>query len=171
MKHLGALPKALFVVAVTTLHAAPAINRPNIIFLFADELTIGAGGFHRNRDVITPSLDRLAGQGVRFASHCSITSICMDNRCSVLTGLHEYRHGCNSDHGDLERCIFSTSYPMELREAGYFAGFAGKSGFVLHGEPFDALGREFDLWADGPRQAGTHPGGSAFACVLRRRPK
>lgn len=76
----------------------------------------------------------------------------MASRCSVLTGLYEYRHGCNFDHGDLERRVFANSYPVKLRQAGYFTGFAGKIGCVIQGEPFEAFEKEFDLWAGGPGQ-------------------
>ena len=44
------------------------------------------------------------------------------------------------------------SYPVLLRQAGYFTGFAGKIGFVLQGEPFEALAPLFDQWAGGPGQ-------------------
>lgn len=133
-------------------HASAAPARPNVIFLLADDLAAGAVGYSGNRDVITPHLDRLARDGVRFVSHYDTTSICMASRCTVLTGLYEYRHGCNFDHGDLERRFIAQSYPVRLRQAGYFTGFAGKIGFVLQGEKFEALAPLFDQWAGGPGQ-------------------
>ncbi len=50
--------------------------RPNIIFLLTDDQTIGAVGCYGNKDVITPNLDKLAGEGVRFVNHYDTTSIC-----------------------------------------------------------------------------------------------
>lgn len=76
----------------------------------------------------------------------------MASRCCVLTGLYEYRHGCNFEHGDLERRFIEQSYPAKLRQAGYYTGFAGKIGFVLQGEEFAALAPLFDDWAGGPGQ-------------------
>ena len=130
--------------------APPA--RPNLVFLLADDLAAGAVGYSGNRDVITPHIDRLARDGVRFVSHYDTTSICMASRCTILTGLYEYRHGCNFEHGNLERLFIEQSYPVRLRQAGYFTGFAGKIGFVLQGEKFDALAPIFDQWAGGPGQ-------------------
>ncbi len=127
-------------------------DRPNILFLFTDDQTVGAAGCYGNPDIHTPNLDRLAGQGVRFTNHYNTTSICMASRCSVLTGLYEYRHGCNFGHGNLERRFLGNSYPARLREAGYFTGFAGKIGFTIQGEPFEAFEKMFDLWAGGPGQ-------------------
>ena len=76
----------------------------------------------------------------------------MASRCCVLTGLYEYRHGCNFEHGDLERRFIEKSYPVLLRKAGYYTGFAGKIGFVMQGEKFEALEPLFDQWAGGPGQ-------------------
>ena len=138
-------------VAATTAAATGPASRPNIVFLFSDDQTARAIGLE-NPEVITPHLDRLAREGVRFTNHYNTTSICMASRCNVLTGLYEHRHGCNFDHGDLARRFLEQSYPVLLRRAGYYTGFAGKIGFDLQGEKFDALATLFDKWAGGPGQ-------------------
>jgi arylsulfatase A-like enzyme len=147
---------SFILVASVLLAAGSAVRaadtRSNIIFLLTDDQTIGALGCYGNKDIITPNLDKLASNGVRFANHYDTTSICMASRCSVLTGLYEYRHGCNFGHGDLERRIFAGTYPVKLRQAGYFTGFAGKIGFTIAGEKFEAFEKEFDVWAGGPGQ-------------------
>jgi arylsulfatase A-like enzyme len=127
-------------------------SRPNLIVLLTDDQTIGAVGCYGNKEILTPNIDQLASKGVRFLNHYNTTSICMASRASILTGLYEYRHGCNFTHGDLERSRFDQSYPAVLRQAGYFTGFAGKIGFEIQKEPFDAFEREFDVWAGGPGQ-------------------
>lgn len=145
----------LVVACAPTLTAADAevsASRPNIVFLFSDDQTVQAIGCSGNPDVITPNLDQLAREGVRFTNHYNTTSICMASRCCVLTGLYEYRHGCNFEHGDLERRFIEQSYPVKLRQAGYYIGFAGKIGLVLQGEEFEALAPLFDDWAGGPGQ-------------------
>ncbi len=138
------------VLLAPTLHAAE--QRPNIVFLLADDLAAGAVGYSGNADVITPNIDKLAQDGVRFVHHYDTSSICMASRATMMTGLYEYRHGCNFSHGDLERRFIEKSYPVLLRQAGYFTGFAGKIGFVLKGEKFEALEPLFDQWAGGPGQ-------------------
>ena len=140
--------------ASALLHAAAfasAATPPNLIFLFSDDQNARAIGYE-NPEVNTPHLDQLAREGVRFTNHYNTTSICMASRCNVLTGLYEYRHGCNFDHGDLARRFLEESYPVLLRRAGYTTGFAGKIGFDLKGEKFDALASFFDRWAGGPGQ-------------------
>ena len=138
-------------VAAAAAAATGPASRPNIVFLFSDDQTARAIGLE-NPEVITPHLDRLAREGVRFTNHYNTTSICMASRCNVLTGLYEHRHGCNFDHGDLARAFLERSYPVLLRRAGYYTGFAGKIGFDLQGEKFEALATFFDEWAGGPGQ-------------------
>lgn len=143
---------SLLALACLTLQPRILAQRPNIVFLFTDDQTAHAIGAHGNQDVITPQLDQLARDGVRFTNHYNTTAICMASRASVLTGLYEYRHGCNFGHGDLERRFIEQSYAARLREAGYFTGFAGKIGFVLQDEKFEAFAPLFDRWAGGPGQ-------------------
>jgi arylsulfatase A-like enzyme len=144
---------ALLVMPLFVLHAAEtSTSKPNVIFLLADDLAASAVGYNGNKEVITPNIDKLARDGVRFMNHYNTTSICMASRSSIMTGIYEYRHGCNFEHGDLERRFIEKSYPVMLREKGYFTGFAGKIGFVLQGEKFEALEPLFDQWAGGPDQ-------------------
>jgi arylsulfatase A-like enzyme len=150
IRPLFTIPVSALVVACSALRAAD--SWPNIIFLLTDDQTIGAVGCYGNKDIITPNIDKLASEGVRFANHYNTTSICMASRASLMTGLYEYRHGCNFGHGNLERRFFADSYPVKLRQAGYFTGFAGKIGFVLDGEKFEVFEKEFDVWAGGPGQ-------------------
>ncbi len=152
MRHTRTLLAVLLLVPLVTTTLAADAPKPNIIFLLADDLAAGAVGYSGNKDVITPNIDKLAHDGVRFMNHYDTTSICMASRCSIMTGLYEYRHGCNFSHGDLERRFMEKSYPVLLRKAGYFTGFAGKVGFVLQGEKFEALEPLFDQWAGGPGQ-------------------
>ena len=98
----------LTVAGQSSLFAAEAA-RPNIVFLFSDDQTERGAGCYGNKDVITPHLDKLARDGVRFANHYNTTSICVASRCSVMTGLYEYRHGSNFSHGDLERRFMDQS--------------------------------------------------------------
>ncbi|VGO18083.1 sulfatase family protein [Pontiella sulfatireligans] len=144
------LKSLLLILAIGS--GAMAAERPNIVFLFSDDQTIGAMGCYGNKEIITPNLDQLARDGVRFLNHYNTTSICMASRACVMTGLYEYRHGCNFGHGDLERRIFEASYTARLRKAGYFTGFVGKIGFEIQDEDFDVFDQEFDVFAGGPSQ-------------------
>ncbi|WP_166461175.1 sulfatase family protein [Flavicella sediminum] len=148
MKKIG----LLLICCLIKLTSVNAQEKPNIIFLFSDDQTIHTLGAYGNKEIITPNLDKLAGMGVRFTNHYNTTSICMASRACVMTGLYEYRHGTNFGHGDLEKELFQESYTNKLREAGYYTGFVGKTGFNIEGQKFDAFDREFDEFAGGPGQ-------------------
>lgn len=130
------------------------LERPNIIFLLTDDQTSVATGCYGNTQVITPNMDKLASEGVMFSNHYNTTSICMASRACIMTGMYEYKTGCNFMHGPLHADKFQKSYPVLLREAGYYTGFAGKFGFaVSEGESWGESSwdvmpvAEFDDWA------------------------
>ena len=91
-----------------------------------------------------------------FDHHYDTTAICMASRVNVMTGLYEYRHGCNFDHGPLTEKLWETAYPMRLRKSGYLTAFAGKFGFELRrgtGKGSKYLPEDdFDKWGGGPGQ-------------------
>jgi len=107
---------------------------PNIIFLMADDQNTLSMGCYGNPEVETPNMDRLANDGMIFDRHYDTTAICMGSRANVFTGMYEYKTGCNFVHGDMSNQIWSKSYPVRLREAGYLTAFAGKFGIVVDGK-------------------------------------
>lgn len=136
-----------------------AQQRPNIIFLLTDDQTSIATRCYDNPQVKTPNMDKLAEQGVQFMNHYNSTAICMASRACIMTGMYEYKHACNFMHGPLHPDKFAASYPVLLRHAGYFTGFAGKFGFaVSNGESWDENSWDvipvdsFDVWGGGTGQ-------------------
>lgn len=132
-----------------------AEDRPNIVFLLADDQATYSMGCYGNPDVKTPNLDQLAKDGMVFEHHYDTTAICMASRASILTGKLEYKTGCNFDHGNLLDKHWQKSYPVLLRQAGYATAFAGKIGIEVCDEP-NGKGRlpesDFDAWGAGPGQ-------------------
>jgi arylsulfatase A-like enzyme len=143
------------VLLVTTL-AFGKETRPNLIFLFTDDQASYSLGCYGNKDVKTPHIDSLSEAGMTFDHHYDTTAICMASRVNIMTGLYEYRHGCNFDHGPLTEKLWETSYPMRLRKSGYLTAFAGKFGFeVRKGTekgPKYLPEDDFDKWGGGPGQ-------------------
>ena len=133
-----------------------AQKRPNIIFLLSDDQTSIATGCYGNDQVLTPNMDKLAEEGVLFKNHYNTTAICMASRAIILTGMYEYKTGCNFMHGPLRPSKFKKSYPVILRESGYYTGFAGKFGMaVSEGDSWDDKSWDvlptdaYDNWAGG----------------------
>ena len=69
--------------------AVPA--RPNVIFVLADDLGYAELGSYGQQKIRTPSLDRLAAEGVRFTQHYSGNAVCAPSRSVLLTGRHPGR--------------------------------------------------------------------------------
>lgn len=110
-------------------------ERPNILFVMADQLTPSALPAYGNHVTRTPNLDGLAGEGVVFESAYCNSPLCAPSRASLLAGLLPSRLG-TYDNG-AEFCASFPTLAHHLRAAGYFTCLAGKMHFVgpdqLHG--------------------------------------
>ncbi len=97
----------------------------NVLLLLADDMnynTIGCYGCPV--DDISPNLDRLASQGMRFDNaHVSI-AVCQPSRQSLLTGLYPHHNGALGFEPIREDV---TTLPEILREHGYYNGIIGKT--------------------------------------------
>ncbi|WP_322609801.1 sulfatase-like hydrolase/transferase [Pontiella agarivorans] len=103
----------------------------NILFLLTDDQAYRTLGITGNDQVKTPNIDRLGQHGLVFDRHYDTTAICMGSRANLMSGMYEYKNGCNFDHGAMGTKQWSTSYPALLKEAGYRVGNAGKFGFAV----------------------------------------
>jgi arylsulfatase A-like enzyme len=146
------------ILLVATLLSAVIVpaKKPNIIYLMADDQSTYTMGCYGNPDVQTPNLDQLAADGMAFDNHYDTTAICMASRATVMTGMYEYKTGCNFSHGEMMTSTWRKSYPVLLREAGYMTAFAGKFGFELRetpeGSKLELPSEDFDRWGGGPGQ-------------------
>lgn len=144
------------ILLIFTVNSALA-DKPNIIYLMADDQSTYTMGCYGNSDVKTPNMDRLAEEGMIFDNHYVSTAICMASRATAMTGMYEYKTGCNFSHGEMMTSTWKKSYPVLLREAGYMTAFAGKFGFELRETPEGAKlelpAKDFDKWGGAPGQS------------------
>jgi len=86
------LPSALLFFAglfcLNSCQAPPGDQKPNIIFILADDLGYGDLGCYGQELIETPHLDRLASEGMRFTRHYAGSPVCAPSRCVLLTGKH-----------------------------------------------------------------------------------
>jgi arylsulfatase A-like enzyme len=75
---------------------AAAADRPNIIFIFIDDMGYGDLSCTGNKDVQTTNIDRLASEGVRFTQFYVNSPICSPSRVACTTGQYPARHLINS---------------------------------------------------------------------------
>ncbi|MBT3377552.1 MAG: sulfatase-like hydrolase/transferase [Lentisphaerae bacterium] len=144
----GAAGMALVVGAPATILAQhDERQKPNIIFLFADDMRWDAMGCMGNRVIRTPNLDRLANDGVLFENAFVTTSICAPNRACVLAGQHQRTTGIRDFAKPFTAEALDQTYPVLLRRAGYRTGFMGKWGVGASGlKALELPASRFDYW-------------------------
>ncbi len=63
-------------------------EKPNIIFILADDLGYGDVGFNGQEKIKTPILDQMAKEGMIFTRHYAGSTVCGPSRASLMTGMH-----------------------------------------------------------------------------------
>jgi arylsulfatase A-like enzyme len=101
-----------------------AHERPNIVFIMADDHTCSAISAYGSRTSQTPGIDRLGREGVRFTNCVDVNALCAPSRATILTGKHSHANGFygNADTFDGSQATFAKL----LRSAGYSTGIIGK---------------------------------------------
>ncbi len=180
--------RRLFLVSFFAFSAswARAAERPNIVFILADDLgwsdttLFGQTAFYK-----TPNVGRLAQRGMTFPRAYAASPLCSPTRSSILTGLNPARTGITAPNCHLPQVVLEaapgktaaagmkavgptvvtrldTKYhtlAAALKDAGYATGHFGK--WHLGPEPYSPLQHGFDV--DVPHWAGPGPAGSFVA--------
>jgi arylsulfatase A-like enzyme len=118
--------------ALAAPRAARAQNRPNVLFILADDLGYGDLSCYGRPDYDTPVLDGLASQGMKFTSAYAAAAVCTPTRCAFITGRYPQRFEVG-----LQEPLTSSSPPVglpasqptiasRLREVGYETALIGK---------------------------------------------
>ena len=104
-------------------------QKPNIIYIFADDLGIGDLSCYGATKVSTPNIDRLAGQGVQFTNAYATSATSTPSRFGLLTGMYPWRQkNTGIAPGNSELIIDTACVTMAdmLKDAGYATGAVGK---------------------------------------------
>ena len=100
-------------------------KRPNLIYIFADQLRYQSCGFAGDTKAITPNMDRLAAESISFVNTVAVSPICAPYRASLFTGKYTSSTGMvineirlNPDH--------HIGLGQVLTEGGYDTYYIGK---------------------------------------------
>ncbi len=111
------------------------MNRPNIVFMVADDLGFADLGCYGGRVLVSPVLDRLAARGLRFTQGYANSPVCSPTRFALMTGRYQYRLRGAAEEPINSRSRGSTTLglppahptlPSLLRGAGYRTALVGK---------------------------------------------
>jgi uncharacterized sulfatase len=98
--------------------AAPA-TRPNILWISAEDLSPDLRCYG-DQYAITPNLDRLASEGVRFERAFSTAPVCSPSRCSIITGMYASSVGGHNHRSSIVPAPEVKCFTEYLRSAGYY---------------------------------------------------
>ena len=163
------IPCAMMLLALLACHGL-AMERPNMVFILADDMGYGDVGCNGGTFVQTPNIDALAREGIRFTQYTSASPICSPSRTGCTTGqfparwritsflqTREGNRACGqADFLDAK----APSLARTLKAAGYATGHFGKWHMgggrdVTNAPPFVAYG--FDEHASTWESPDPHP--------------
>lgn len=125
-----------------------ADDRPNIIFIMADDLGYGDLGCYGQRQMATPQIDRLAAEGLRFTQAYSGGPVCAAARSVLMTGLHNGHTAArdNIPHYPSYLRAEDVTLAEVLKKVGYRTGGVGKWSLGDAGTEGRATSQGFDSW-------------------------
>ena len=139
-------------------------QKPNIIYILADDLGYGDLSCYGQQYFKTPNIDRLATEGMKFTDHYAGSTVCSPSRCSLMTGYHtgharvrgNYENGPHGFGACLELRKEDITVAEYMKSGGYTTGMYGKWGLgvmTTTGQP-DKKG--FDEWMGYLNQGNAH---------------
>lgn len=141
---ITSLPLTVFFLSILALGACKenkTPDRPNVILIMADDMGYECLGSYGSTSYMTPVLDSLASQGIRFAN-CVSQPLCTPSRVKIMTGLYNYRNYDYFGHLSSNQYTFGNM----MKEAGYATCIAGK--WQLNGLAYKNKIRD---WSDNTR--------------------
>ncbi len=106
-------------------------HKPNVVFVFADQMRAQAAGYAGDPNVRTPNLDRLASESLNFTTAVSGCPVCSPARASFLTGRYPHTHGIFVN--DVYLNDAAVSIAQAVKSAGYDTAYVGKWHVDGHG--------------------------------------
>jgi len=109
--------------------AQKQINKPNVVFIYADDIGFGDLSCNGAKTIKTPNVEMLARQGVRFTNMHSAAATCTPSRYALLTGEYAWRReGTGIATGDAGSIIHPERYTLAdvFKNSGYQTGVVGK---------------------------------------------
>ncbi|MFW5831331.1 MAG: arylsulfatase [Prolixibacteraceae bacterium] len=128
-----------------------AEQKPNIIFILADDLGYGDIEPYGQEMIKTPQLGKMAAEGIKFTQHYAGNTVCAPSRCALMTGLHmghaEVRGNKQAEpSGQLPLSDEAVTVAELMKDAGYNTGMIGKWGLGVEGTPGEPTNQGFDYY-------------------------
>lgn len=133
--------KILIIGLVLNQSYAFAQQKPNIVFMLADDCSSWDLGAYGSKDAITPTIDGLAKEGMKFTKCYQASPMCSPTRQNILTGLSPFRSGAYPNHTNVNGNVNSIAH--YLKPLGYRVALGGKQHYgPSENFPIEYLGKE-----------------------------
>jgi arylsulfatase A-like enzyme len=122
-------------------------EKPNIIWIMADDMGYGDAGVYGQKLIKTPNIDKLASEGTRFTQVYAGAPVCAPSRCCLMTGYHT-GHAVirGNSKQSLKASPADTTVAEVLKQAGYATALVGKWGLGGEGQPGVPTKKGFDFF-------------------------
>ncbi|MFH5884666.1 arylsulfatase [Halalkalibaculum sp. DA3122] len=123
-------------------------QKPNVIFILADDLGYGDLGVYGQDIIDTPFIDRMAKEGMKFTAHYAGSTVCAPSRSALLTGTHTGHTSVRANDRSQPLLLEDEDVTVAdiFKKAGYRTGLVGKWG-VGHPPPHNDPARNgFDYF-------------------------
>ena len=117
-----------------------ANSKPNIVVIYADDLGYGDVSSYGSTELMTPNIDRIANEGIKFTNGYATSPTCTPSRFSMLSGIYPFRSPkahVLPGNAPLLFELGKQTLPSMLHDAGYFTGVVGKWHLGLGDENMD----------------------------------
>ena len=140
MKHTHPLLPLMAMTALGVVPTWAATKRPNIVLIISDDTRMLDFGCYGSPDAVTPNIDRLAREGLRFTGFFQATAMSSPTRHCLLTGLYPVRSGAYPNHTFLNPGV--RTLPQYLKDLGYRVAMQGKRHIApMSAFPFEELAK------------------------------
>ncbi|MCP4048075.1 MAG: sulfatase-like hydrolase/transferase [Gammaproteobacteria bacterium] len=136
--------QAVLIIATCLGGYAHASEKPNIIFILADDLGYNQVGAYGDTPIKTPNIDQLAADGIRFTQAYSGNTVCSPSRVSLFTGRDGRFMENNSNTVQLKE--IDVTMAQVLKHASYDTALFGKYSIGSQMGVTDPLSKGFDTW-------------------------
>ena len=146
MKHIHVLA-LLCATAFTFSHATA--RKPNFVYIMVDDAGYGDFSCFGQKHFKTPSVDRMATEGMKLTDFYAASTVCAPSRCSLMTGVHTGHALVRGNRevqpeGQAPLPASALTLPEVLGKAGYVSGMFGKWGLGSPGSEGDPMNQGFD---------------------------
>ncbi|MFT5130203.1 MAG: arylsulfatase A-like enzyme [Rhodothermales bacterium] len=136
---------ALLLIVGCVANSAIAADKPNLIYILADDLGYGDLGCYGQKQMKTPNIDKMAAEGMKFSRHYAGSTVCAPSRCVLMTGLH-LGHCYIRGNGKVDLRPKDVTVAEVMKAGGYTTALIGKWGLGHEGGEGQPTRQGFDYF-------------------------